>query len=126
METSFRALDVLKRWLPLVVLLASLAAAQGCANYQVRTPDSDPLEETYQREQAGALFWGLVLDPQVISANCENGLNDVIVKRSFMNDLVSVLTLGIVMPTEVEYRCRAPHGDGGSFPEAPESKSPGS
>ncbi len=126
MRSSIRAIVVLNKRLPLVVLLASLAAAQGCANYQVRTPDSDPLEETYQREQAGALFWGLVLDPQVISANCENGLNDVIVKRAFINDLVSVLTLGIVMPTEVEFRCRAPHGDGGSFPEAPKDPPPGS
>ena len=126
MSSPIRALDVLKKRLSLVVLLASLAAAQGCANYQVRTPDSDPLEETYQSEQVGALFWGLVLDPQVVAANCENGLNDVVVKRAFIHDLVSVLTLGVVMPTVVEYRCRAPHGDGGSFPEAPEQRSPGS
>ena len=126
MRTPIRLLAVLKKRLPLVVLLASLAAAPGCADYRVRTPDSDPLEQTYQREEPSAFFWGLVLSPQVVAADCENGLNDVVVKRAFIHDLVSVLTLGIVMPTAVECRCRAPHGDGGDFPEAPENPPSGS
>ena len=103
--------------------MASLAAAQGCASYQVRTPDSDPLEQTYESEAPQAFFWGSVLKPQVVTAECESGLNDVVLKRNFLHDLASVLTLGIWMPTAVEYRCRAPHGDGGSFPEAPEDSS---
>lgn len=126
MRSPIRTLAILKKRLPLVVLLASLAAAPGCASYQVRTPDSDPLDETYQREEPSAFFWGLVLSPQVVTADCENGLNDVVVKRAFIHDLVSVLTLGIVMPTAVEFRCRAPHGDGGEFPEAPENPPSGS
>ena len=115
-----RAFAILRKGLPLVALLASLAVAQGCADYQVRTPDSDTLSEPYQREEPTAFFWGLMLDPQVVTADCEDGVNDVVVKRAFIHDLVSVLTLGIVMPTAVEYRCRAPRGDSGSFPEAPE------
>ncbi len=107
---------ILKKRLPLVVFLASLAAAQGCATHQVRMPDSDPLEKTYQRAAPQAFFWGLVLSPQVITAKCGDGLNDVVLKRNFLHDLASVLTLGIWMPTEIEFRCRAPRGDRGSFP----------
>ena len=126
MKSWICPIAIVKKRLALVVLLASLAAAQGCATYQVRTPDSEPLEKTYQREAPQALFWGLVLSPQVITAKCDGGLNDVVLKRNFLHDLASVLTLGIWMPTEVEFRCRAPHGDGGSFPEAPtDSTGPG-
>lgn len=107
-----------RKRLPATILLASLVAVQGCATYQVRTPDSDPLEQTYQTEAPQAFFWGLVQDPQVVSADCDGGLNDVVLKRTYLHDLASVLTLGIWMPTAVEYRCRAPRGDGGSFPEA--------
>lgn len=119
MNTWVRPIAVLKWRLPIVVLVACLAVAPGCASHQVRTPDSDPLEQTYQGEAPQAFFWGLALSPQVVSADCEDGLNDVVVKNSFFHSLAGVLTLGIWMPASVEYRCRAPHGDGGSFPEAP-------
>ena len=118
MKTRICPIAIRKRILPLLILLASLVAAPGCATYQVRTPDSDPLEKTYQSEAPQAFFWGLVLSPQVVTADCDSGLNDVVLKRNFLHDLASVLTLGIWMPTAVEFRCRAPQGDGGSFPEA--------
>lgn len=119
MQSRIRPIASLRKRLPLVVVLASLAAAQGCATYQVRTPDSDPLEQSYESEAPQAYAWGLVLSPQVVTADCDDGLNDVVLKRNFLHDLASVLTLGIWMPTKVEFRCRAPQGDGGSFPEAP-------
>ena len=126
MRSGICSIDIVRRRLPGIVLLASLAAAQGCATHQVRAPNSDPLEKTYQRESPQAFFWGLVLSPQVVTAKCGGGLNDVILKRNFLHDLASVLTLGIWMPTEVEFRCRAPRGDGGSFPEAPNTPPRGS
>ncbi len=98
------------------VLLAATVA--GCASHQVRTPDSDPLEQTYETRMVHAYFWGAVLDPQVVAADCEDGLNDVIVEDNFLYDLAGVVTLGIWMPGEVRYRCRAPGGDLGGFPEA--------
>jgi len=60
---------------------------------------------------------------QVVTADCENGLNDVVMKPNFLHSLATVVTLGIWMPAAVEFRCRAPHGDGGSFPEAPPNPS---
>ncbi len=102
-----------------VVLAAALLALSGCASHQVRTPDSDPLEQTYENRTVHAYFWGAVLSPQVVAADCEGGLNDVVVKDNFLYDLAGVLTLGLWMPGEVEFRCRAPSGDLGDFPEAP-------
>lgn len=126
MKSGNCSIAILRMRLSSIVLLASLAAAQGCATHQVRTPNSDPLEKTYQRESPQAFFWGLVLSPQVVTAKCDGGLNDVILKRNYLHDLASVLTLGIWMPTEVEFRCRAPSGVGGSFPEAPNTPRRGS
>ena len=125
MKTENRPLSILTRRLPAVVLIAGLAA-QGCATHQVRTPDSDRLTETYQTASPQAYFWGLILSPQVVTADCAGGLNDVVVKRTFLHDLASVLTLGIWMPSEVEFRCRAPRGDGSTFPEAPANPRRGS
>jgi hypothetical protein len=110
----------LKQWFPILLALATLACAQGCATYQVRTPDSDPVKDIYESETMHAFFWGLVKKPQVKSAKCEGeGINDVVIKRNYLQDLVSVVTIGIWMPTQIEHRCKAPHGDVGSFPEAP-------
>lgn len=123
MKSRVCPIAMLKKRLPIVVLLAALAAAPGCASHQVRLPDSDPLEKTYQSEAPQAFLWGLVLKPQVVTADCENGLNDVVMKPNFLHSLATVVTLGIWMPAAVEFRCRAPHGDGGSFPEAPPNPS---
>ncbi len=102
-----------------IAFIAALLVVSGCAEQQLRTADSDPLEETYQTQEFHAFFWGAVLSPQVAEADCEDGLNDVVVKDSFFHGLASVITLGIWMPSQVEYRCRAPAGDGSAFPEAP-------
>ncbi len=107
-----------RRLLSAGALLSAIVLA-GCASHQVRTPDSDPLEQTYESRMVHAYFWGAVLDPQVVAADCEDGLNDVVVEDNFLYDLAGVVTLGIWMPGEVRYRCRAPAGDLGDFPEAP-------
>ena len=106
--------------IPFLFLIAALVCIPGCASYELRTPDSDPLVEVYESEAPNAFFWGLWMDPQVMTAECNSsGLNDVVIKRNYFQDLASVITLGIWMPASVEYRCRAPHGDGGVFPDAP-------
>ena len=118
MKLPSHPVGLCRRGLSASVLLLAVILA-GCASHQVRTPDSDPLEQTYESRMVHAYFWGAVLDPQVVAADCEDGLNDVIVEDNFLYDLAGVLTLGIWMPGEVRYRCRAPAGDLGGFPEAP-------
>ena len=120
MKNSTSSIALLKHWFAVLVFLAGLAFAQGCANYQVRIPDSDPLEKNYRGGTMQAFFWGLVMNPQIMAAECQGeAINDVVIKRNYLQDLASVITLGIWMPTEVNFRCRAPRGDVGPFPEAP-------
>ena len=101
---------------------SALLALGGCADYHLTVPDSDPFtprgqDTPYKTYNANAYLWGLVLDPQVLPADCQGqGINDVFVKRNFGQDLASVLTLGIWMPAEVSYQCHAPPTTGGTIP----------
>lgn len=120
MKNRIASIAFLKRGFPVLVLVAGLAWAQGCATYQVRMPDDDPAVIKSEGKVMHAYLWGLFYDPQVMTAHCESrAINDVEIKRNYLHDLASVLTLGIWMPMEVHFRCRAPHGDVGPFPEAP-------
>ena len=85
---------------------SALLALAGCADYHLTVPDSDPFtprgqESAYKTYNANAFLWGLVLDPQVLAADCQGqGINDVFVHRNFGQDFASVITLGIWMPAE--------------------------
>jgi hypothetical protein len=102
-----------------IVLFASavfVLAATGCSTTHVSVAEPDPVTEYRERnETAHTFFWGLVLDPQtVIADNCEsNALDEVRVSTNFGFALVTVLSLGIWSPIEVNWRC-AEAADGGS------------
>jgi hypothetical protein len=103
-----------------LVLAASLACAQGCATYRVTIPDSDPKVKTYRGGPMQAYLWGIWYAPEVMAAECQGeGINDVVIKRNYLHDLASVLTLGIWMPVAIDFRCKAPRGDVGPFPAPP-------
>ena len=107
-------LDARTRGRLLTIVL--LVTPSGCASYQVRTPSSDPADSAYVEITAHNFFWGLVKDPEVISAEDQagsrgqDGINDVIVKDNLLFDFISVVTLGIWKPITIEYRLRAPQG----------------
>ena len=102
--------------------LAGLLVLPGCASFQVTVPDSDPIQpegqaSEYQTKTLHAYFWGLVLDPQVFAAECHGqGINDVVIYRTLAHDLAGVVTLGLWMPTEVRFRCKAPPTRPGVLP----------
>ena len=117
MENRTFSVSFLKQWFSVLVLVSALAGAQGCANYQVRIPDIDALEKPYRGGTMHAFFWGFWVNPQVMAAECQGeAINDVVITRTYLHDLASVLTLGVWMPVEVHFRCRAPDVDGGVFP----------
>ena len=103
-------------------LLVVLLAVQACAQYQITVPDSDPIrlegqEGEYVERTVNAYLWGSILDPQLVAAECHGeGINDVVVDRSYFQDLTGVLTLGIWMPFDVRFRCKAPPTSGSVFP----------
>lgn len=102
--------------------LAGLLALSGCASFQVSVPDSDPIQlegqaTAYQKKTLHAFFWGLLLDPQVFAAECHGqGINDVVIDRTLAHDLAGVITLGLWMPTDVRFRCKAPPTRPGVLP----------
>ena len=123
MARKLSSSETMKRRSALSIAAMALFALAGCADYQVRMPDSDPINERYQNTFANAYVWGIWYDPQIVMARCESrALNDVVIKRNYLHDLASVFTFGLWMPTSIDYRCKAPAADVGSFPEAPKPK----
>lgn len=81
---------------------------QGCANYQIRTASSDPLDNQYQSSMMHAFAWGALVSPEILEAKCEGeSINDVVIESNYLYDFASVVTLGLWMPIEVSYRCNA-------------------
>jgi len=109
----------------LAIFTAVLLLLPGCASFQITIPDSDPIQlqgqdEEYVNKTMHAFFWGFVINPQVLAAECRGqGINDVVVDRSLVHDLVGVVTLGLWMPTEVRFRCKAPPTRPGVLPVPP-------
>ena len=101
----------------LTLSLAILLSTHGCAHYRVTVPDSDPVGD-YEGDKMHAFFWGLYNKPEVLAADCEGeGIDNARIKSNFLYNLVSVVTLGIWMPIEVRYQCKAPPADAGEFPD---------
>jgi len=106
MKNRIGSIAFLKRGFPVLVLVAGLAWAQGCATYRVTPPDSFPADPSYRKATMHAFFWGTWNDPEFLPADCgQEAINDVRIQRNYLHDLASVFTLGIWMPIEVEFRC---------------------
>lgn len=120
MKSTMCSLSSLRHMLPYLIFVLCVVFTSGCANYQVRMPDEDPLNKPYEGGMMHAYVGGLWYAPQVMTADCPTkAINDVVVKRNYLYDLASVLTLGLWMPIEINYRCAAPKGRITIFPDAP-------
>lgn len=96
----------MKHGFHVLVLVVGLACVQGCATYRIVPPDSNPADPSYREATMHAFLWGTWYDPQVLAADCgQEAINDVTIKRNYLHDLASVLTLGIWMPIEINLRC---------------------
>jgi len=108
-----------KRPIVVLVFAVSVLAAAGCSTTTVSVPNPDPVTEYRERNTtAHTFFWGLVQDPQtVVATNCEsNSLDNVRVSTNYAFALVTVLSLGIWSPLEVNWRCaEAPDSGNGKF-----------
>lgn len=90
----------------LTVLLVAIAIGlSGCYNAKVTTglePSAKKIEDTF----ASGWIYGLVPPKTVEAANqCTNGVAIVETKLSFVNQLVSLLTIGIYTPMSIEITC---------------------
>ena len=85
----------------IVVILA--LSGEGCYHSRL-TVEGTPATE-YEKKTTHALFWGLVQE-DVAATNCKgDGLQEVRVSTNFGYALLSVATLGIWVPLEIEWRC---------------------
>jgi hypothetical protein len=91
----------------LTIILVASGIVGGCAHYHVRSAEPNPGTELVSRPSNSAL-WGAVRD-DVIPHNCQtNAIDEVRVNRNAGHALVTILTLGLWAPVDVEWRCRKP------------------
>lgn len=83
----------------------------GCAVHRVAVADPNP-GGPWQSVHSTALAFGAVTRRTIV--NCPtNLLDEVRVRQSFGEALATVLTLGLVAPARIEYRCaKVPTAEG--------------
>lgn len=101
--------NVFKGWCAGLVLLVTIPLFQGCSTtkvitkYDCNTVANNPVN----RRTTWTFAWGLV-QPRDINPQCEtsfNHLNGVTVKTNLGFILLSAVTLGAVIPQQVEWCC---------------------
>ena len=97
------------------LLVVGVLSVQGCAHYRVVVPEPTPATD-YETATMNAYFWGAI-EETLPAENCvDNSLDEVRVRQTFPHVLATVLTLGIWMPLEVEWRCaKRPQSEGTGF-----------
>ena len=90
------------RWLKLLVAVALLGS---CAHHRLVVAEPDPGSEWKQADSV-ALAFGAA-QRRTVAADCPTNLIDEVhVRQSFLDSLVTVVTLGLVAPARFRYACR--------------------
>lgn len=94
-----------------IVLVMYCIVFEGCSSVHVTAKQASKADDIYEKT-VWALWWG-GSDP-VESVECNgNGLQIVTVKTSWIYSLCTVVTLGAVVPFDIEYRCTSEPLQGG-------------
>lgn len=88
----------------LLITTAGILPA-GCAYHRLVVPEPIPGSAVYYTRNSSAFFWGAVERREVASECQSNALSEVRVVTSVPQALATVLTLGIWMPSTVQYKC---------------------
>ena len=84
---------------------------EGCSSVHVIAKQASKADDTYTKT-VFALWWG-ASDP-VENVDCNgNGLHDVSVKTNWLYSICTFITLGAVVPMDIEYRCTTGQLQGG-------------
>lgn len=92
------------------LLIILFASTQSCYQYRVLNTKNDPSTE-YQKTVMWSYAWGLVNKPKDLHVpNCgtSNAIDEVVFKKNLGQTALTFLTLGIVSPVEVRWRCHKP------------------
>jgi hypothetical protein len=94
-----------------LLLLLIICSFSSCYSYRISTKAQAGTETT--RVKAASLFWGLAQTPkQLVTPNCDSlnlkGMTEVRMRTNFGNILLTVVTLGIYCPMQIEWKCSKP------------------
>ncbi|GAB3809383.1 hypothetical protein GCM10028819_50870 [Spirosoma humi] len=93
-----------------VYLIMLLFVLQGCYHYRIATSRFDP-STGYQKKTAHSFFWGLVQN-NVVATDCDalhlKSLDEVRITSNFGYSVITVATLGIWSPVQLEWKCPKP------------------
>jgi hypothetical protein len=91
-----------KRWLSMT---AGLLLSTGCFHQVVQT-GSTPGTTVVEKQFVSTWLWGLVPAQDIdVRSECSRGVATITTEQSFVNGLVSVITLGIYTPQHVTITC---------------------
>jgi len=86
-------------------LATVLFVTQGCYQYSVSFPTNGAAATDPQSRVVWSFLWGAT-DANVEPGNCpSNATYKVSVTRNFLEEALTVVTLGIVSPATVEWQC---------------------
>jgi len=92
-------------------LLFIVIAIQSCYHYRVINTHNEPGTE-YRDTVMRSYFWGLMNKPQNFHVpNCTDtcaALDEVVYSKNFGQSLLTFVTLGIVSPIKVQWKCHKP------------------
>lgn len=94
-----------------VLLILFIVSVQGCYHYRIINTNNDPGTE-YRDTVVRSYLWGLVNKPQNFHVpNCTDScaaIDEIVVSKNFGQSLLTVITLGIVSPVKVQWKCHKP------------------
>ncbi len=95
-----------------VIIVAIALVLSSCYTHRVTTEAQEGTELS-KPVTSNAFFWGLVQKPaEIHTPVCDslgvNGMSQVVVKSNFGYSLITVATLGIWSPVQIQWKCSKP------------------
>jgi hypothetical protein len=107
MREPIAALARHRKKILLALLVLFVITMQGCFHYRVINKPSVEGTE-YKDTVVRSYLWGLVNKPQNFNVtNCDScvGIDEVVFSKNFGQSFLTVITLGIVSPMKVQWKC---------------------
>ncbi|GAB5472440.1 MAG: hypothetical protein Mars2KO_05390 [Maribacter sp.] len=117
-------METQKKWIVFLVLIVTFSTTSCVSTRVEASPYQDSVENLEcQKESSWSYLWGLNqkridVNPEVAGNDCpchEGAMSWVVVKSSFTDSLLGLITLGIVNHRTVTYGCARPQGGDGSM-----------
>lgn len=99
-----------------IVSATLLVTSTGCYHYRVVVPGAPAHATEPRRVRVNSYLWGIINDPDVLADNCVSGkLSEVHATTNLGYILISVLTVGLWVPLDLEWQCEKTTPPGGGL-----------